>query len=146
MEQCCFLIQPGPSCLGTVLPVVGWSFLHQFTVKRIPYRHGYRPVRSFFFISSAEFFSQRTLHLCQVDCQRSHDLCGLYAPPFLIPSSIFTHSTEENSLLYYMFVSHYSVSICKPQCFKNKKYIQFKLSYTYTYQSVHTNTKTRACV
>lgn len=36
-----FFIQPRPTCLRTVLPIVHWAGPHQWTV---PHRHGHRPV------------------------------------------------------------------------------------------------------
>lgn len=40
----CFLMEPGPPCLGMIPPTVGWVFPHpSSSVKTMSHRHGHRP-------------------------------------------------------------------------------------------------------
>lgn len=40
----CWFIHPSPTCPGAEPPTVGGALLHQFFIKKIPYRRAYRPV------------------------------------------------------------------------------------------------------
>lgn len=45
------LIQPRNTCLGMVPPTVGWTLLHQLTMKKIPHRHVHKLIWSWWFFS-----------------------------------------------------------------------------------------------
>lgn len=46
-----FLIQPRTTCLGLVLPAVGWALPHQLASKIISHRHVHKPLWSRWFLN-----------------------------------------------------------------------------------------------
>lgn len=51
-----FLIEPRTTCLGMVVPTVGWALLYLSSIKTISHGHGHRPIWSGEFFSWESFF------------------------------------------------------------------------------------------